>query len=140
MPRYQELLALIRSGKSPKEIMKAMPIPPSRMRRLKSSLKIERELTGLVVSHCTVTQVHDVFKRFVELMEDENPETARKVCLALINEGLQSSRISISQDDSPDTQQQPRLKPWTLLKPATAPPSSIGIMPKQNTQTGPSEA
>lgn len=147
MPRYQELLALIRSGKTPQEIMKHLSLPPSKLRRmlkgkrLNACLKIERELTGLIVSHCTVTRVHDVIKRFVELMEAANPETARKVCLALISEGLQSSKIPTSEDDAPSEQQQPpKLEPWMLLKPATAPLANIGKPLKENVKIEPSNS
>lgn len=146
MPCYKELLALIRKGKSPQEIMKHISLPPSRLRRmlkgkrLNACLKIERELTGVLVEHCTVTQVYDVIKRFVELMEATNPETSRKVCLALISEGLLNCQTQTPEDNAPADRQQPKIKPWTLLKPAAAPLPSISPAPKQNTQTKPPQA
>ncbi|MCK4601152.1 MAG: hypothetical protein KAU28_01715 [Phycisphaerae bacterium] len=115
MPSYKDLLKLIQQGKSPAEIIERMPMPPSKFRRMlggkhmQARLKLEADLAAAVVSHKTTTGVHNVAKRLIQLMQTKNPETVRKVCLALLSEGLQT--VEADQPSAPRCEP----PPWMQL-------------------------
>ena len=94
MPSYKDLLRLLRKGKSPSQIARALPMPPShwwRMingRRFQDTLRIEEDLAAIIAAHRIASSVHGAAGRFNELLVSDKPETARKVALALLHEGL----------------------------------------------------
>lgn len=122
MPSYKELMKLIRQGKSPAEILEEMPMPPSRLRRMlngkrmQALLKLEEEIAAELVCHNTATGIFAVAERLNELTKAQNAETARKVCLALLGEGLRNA-----EGDQPTEQAAAGPPPWKLLEPQANP-------------------
>jgi len=98
MAGYKDLLALIRKGTRGAEILRRLDIPPSRLRRLLGSkrlwqeLKLERELSSIVIAHSAAGSVKDMVDRLVSLAHSESEETSRKACLAMVAEGLRCVR------------------------------------------------
>ncbi len=119
MPSYTQLLDLIRRGHSPQEIRRRMAMRPSHWRRMLAgkrfhqALKIEEDLSILLAVHHIASSVHGAGERFAELMEAGNPETVRKVCLALLREGLKDHRQKHSGVSKASTE--PTGRPWSLL-------------------------
>ena len=99
MPSYKDLLKLMRQGKSPQEILDRLPMRPSHLKRMlwgkrfRDALKMREDLAVRMVAHQMAAGVHDVAERFSELLETGSSETVRKVCLALLHEGLRQKRL-----------------------------------------------
>lgn len=129
MPGYKELMRLIRQGKSPDEILQKFRMPPSKFRRMlngkqiQAYLQLEEELAAEIVGHKTAAGILPVAERLRELMRAENVETSRKVCIALLSEGLRNFEADHLKDQS-----NAQLPPWKLLEPANsqATPQSAG--------------
>ena len=98
MASYKDLLSLIRKGTRGEEILRRLNVPPSRLRRLLGSkrlwqaLKLERELSSIVIAHSAAGSVKDMVDRLVSLAHSESEETSRKACLAMVAEGLRCVR------------------------------------------------
>lgn len=95
MPSYKYLLKLIREGKTPDQIVQLMPMGPSRWRRMlkikrfREELAVAESLAAVMAVHKVAIGVQCAAERFGELMDCDKPETARKVAVALLREGLQ---------------------------------------------------
>jgi len=120
-------MQLIKKGKAPEEILKQLSMPPSKFQRMMSSkrlqawLKMEEQLASAIVGHKIAADVVKVAERLTQLMEDKSPETARKVCLALLNEATQAE---VKKETSKDTSE--KTPPWMLIEPAYGTPKSHG--------------
>jgi hypothetical protein len=94
MAGWKDLLALIREGLDAQAIMDRLHLPPSRLqrlvesRRLREALDAEAELAAALARHRTAGAVDRTAKRLHELAASEKDETARRVCEALLAEGL----------------------------------------------------
>ncbi len=103
MASYKQLLKLIRSDAKPSRIREKMGLPPSRLRRMmagkrfRTELKLEVELSAAAATYRQGVGAQRLARRLFELAESEKDETARKVCLALLTQGLQQA----GQDDEP---------------------------------------
>jgi hypothetical protein len=103
MPSYKDLLKLLREGKTPEEIVRRMNMRPSHWRRMLSgkrmrdALKMEEDISVLMAVHRIAAAVEGAADKFTELMDTDSPETARKVCLALLHEGLRTARKTKAQ-------------------------------------------
>ena len=108
MPSYKYLLKLIREGKTPAQIMELMPMRPGRWRRMlnrkrfREELAIAESLAAVMAVHRVATGVQSAAERFSELMECDKPETARKVAIALLREGLHHEETPGEGDDDQD--------------------------------------
>ena len=126
MPSHKDLLELIRQGKSPEEIYRAMSLRPSHWRRMiagkrfQDALGTREELAAVLAVHRISSGVHMAAGRFTELLDSQNVETVRKVCLAFLNEGLHGERGRPGEDSQYNESEQPS-QPWELLKPANPP-------------------
>ncbi len=98
MPSYKDLLKMIRQGKSPREIHERLQMRPSHWRRMlagkrfQDALHTREELSGVLALHRMASGVSRAAGRLGDLMDSQNCETVRKVCLALLNEGLAAGR------------------------------------------------
>ena len=98
MPSYKDLLKMIRQGKSPREIHERLQMRPSHWRRMlagkrfQDALHTREELSGVLALHRMASGVSRAAGRLGDLMDAQNCETVRKVCLALLNEGLAAGR------------------------------------------------
>ncbi len=105
MASYRDLIKFIREGKTPDEIMQLMPMRPSKWRRMLSSksfrekLAIAESLAAVMAVHQVATGVQCAAARFSELMDCDKPETARKVAMALLREGLHSQQDPLDELD-----------------------------------------
>jgi len=94
MASYKDLLAAIRQGHSPREIIQQLNLNPSQTERLlgckalQRRLRMEAQIAALMVSHETAAAAHLVARKFLELLDSGSAETTRKVCLALLNEAM----------------------------------------------------
>jgi hypothetical protein len=84
MASYKDVLKLIQEGKTPLEIMAAIPGPPSKVRRIlcgsrfAAQLEMERQLSGRMGKHRLAVSLHRLIQRRLELVDGEDSETARK--------------------------------------------------------------
>ncbi len=84
MPSYKDILKLIREGKTPEEIRAAMPVKRKEWRRLLGSvhlaaeLELDRQFAARLGRHQLAVAMHHLIERRLELVDDENVETARK--------------------------------------------------------------
>jgi len=98
MPSYKDLLQLLRKGKSPAQIVRALQMPPSHWRRMingkrfQDALRLEETLAAVIATHGIASGVHGAADRFGELLVSDKPETSRKVALAILHEGLRKQR------------------------------------------------
>jgi hypothetical protein len=89
MASYKDVLKLIREGKSPAEVLAAIPGPPSVVkrvlcgRRFAAQLEMERQMSGRLGRHQLAVALHHLIQRRLELVDDENVETARKAAESL---------------------------------------------------------
>ena len=89
MASYKELLKLIHEGKAPLEIMAAVSSPPSKLKRmlcgsrLAAQMELERQLSGRMGRHRLAASLHHLIDRRLELVDNENVETARKAAESL---------------------------------------------------------
>ena len=124
MPSYKDLLKLMHGGCSPREILERMPMPPSHLKRmlggkrLQDALKMREKLAAVLAVHEIAAGVHDVTGRFTELLDSQRPETVRKVCLALLHEGLHGPKRGAKASGAA-----PTVKPWMLLSALGGPPT-----------------
>ena len=94
MPTQQDLLALIRKGLEPQEIIRRMALRPSHLKRmlagkrLRTTLAMEEQLAAALAIHEIVRGAVGAVGRFRDLMESESPETVRKVCVAVLHESF----------------------------------------------------
>jgi len=128
MPSYKDLLKLMHDGCSPREILERMPMPPSHLKRmlggkrLRDALRMREELAAALAVHEIAAGVHGVTGRFTELLDSQRPETVRKVCLALLHEGLHKPRRRAKAAGAALT-----VKPWMLLgAPGRSPADAAG--------------
>jgi hypothetical protein len=123
MPSYKDLLRLLREGKSPDEIARIMPMRLSHWRRMingkrfQDALKIEEDLAAVMAAHGIASGVHGAAGRFAELLVSDKPETARKVALAILHEGLKREREETG-DPRPSRAGSPRLNPCNPIETA----------------------
>ena len=129
MPSYKDFLKLLREGTPPDQIVSRMGMRPSHWRRmlrgkrLRDALKIEEDISVAMAIHRIASAVQCAADRFTNLMDADNGETVRKVCLALLHEGLQSAQTAKQSPGEPsgqgDQQTDPSHTPapWTLLRP-----------------------
>ena len=121
MPSYKDLLKLIREGNRPEEILRRLPMCPSRLKRIlrgkrfQDALKMEEHLAVTAAIHRIASCVQGAAGRFTELLASEKDETVRKVCLALLKEGLQCASTERTKDAT--SAKSPGPKPGMLLKP-----------------------
>ena len=105
MPSYRDLLKFIREGKTPDQIVQLMPMRPSCWRRMlnrkrfREELAISESLATVMAVHQVATGVQCAAARFRELMDCDKPETARKVAIALLREGLHRSQDPLDEID-----------------------------------------
>lgn len=134
MPSYKDFLKLLREGIPPDQIVSRMGMRPSQWRRmlrgkrLRDALKTEEDVSVMMAIHRIGSAVQGAADRFTNLMDADNGETVRKVCLALLHEGLRRARPAKQPPGEPsgqgDHQTDPsRPAPWTLLKPTTKTPT-----------------
>jgi hypothetical protein len=97
MPGYKDLLRLIRSGKGPAEIIAELNCSPTELRRMlrgkrfRDALALERQLAATVARHKTAAGAGEVVSKLSHLTRTKNPETVRKVCVALLNEAVRGA-------------------------------------------------
>ena len=122
--KYKKLLEWIHEGKSPEEIIDLMPMRPSLWRRLlggkwfQRELQMRQDLAAAMTVHKIASGVHEAAEQFTHLADCDKPETVRKVCLALLHEGLQCYDHGAGSADSQDAPvDSPQSKPWTMLRP-----------------------
>ena len=151
MPSHKDLLKLIRDGSPPEEIHRRMAMRPSHWRRMiagkrfQDALRTQESLAAVLAVHRMASGVHDAAGRLAELLESENAETVRKVCLTLLNEGLQSApgrRAADGGESQPATspaqprpKPNPNPKPWELLQPLDAPNRQENNQPAADADT-----
>jgi hypothetical protein len=81
---YKDVLRMIRQGKTPAEIMAAVPGKPYRLkrmlcgRRFAADLEMERVLSGRLGRHRLAVSLHHLIERRLQLVDDLDGETARK--------------------------------------------------------------
>ena len=98
MIRFQELVKLVHDGASAAEILAKYPRDHARLRRLinsrrfRDALALQESLAGVMAMHRTAVNVDRMVQRLGELAAEGTGETARKACLALLNEGLLAMR------------------------------------------------
>lgn len=124
MPSYKDILQMIREGKSAPEIYRRLKMRPShwgRMlagKRFQAALRSREDLAGVLAVHKIASGVGGAAGRLTELMDSDSAETVRKVCLALLSEGLQGVSVGGEADGADDPGGgQPEAQPWTLLRP-----------------------
>jgi hypothetical protein len=84
MASYKDVLKLIQEGKTPLEIMAAIPGPPSKLRRILQSshfaadMEFERLMSVRMGKHRLAVSLHHLIQRRLELVDGEDSETARK--------------------------------------------------------------
>ena len=119
MPSYKDFLKLLREGTPPDQIVSRMGMRPSHWRRMLRG----KRLRDAMDRHRIASAVQCAADRFTNLMDADNGETVRKVCLALLHEGLQSAQTAKQSPGEPsgqgDQQTDPSHTPapWTLLRP-----------------------
>jgi len=77
MASYKDLLAAIRQGHSPREIIQQLNLNPSQTERLLGCKALQRRL-----------RMEAQIAALMELLDSGSAETTRKVCLALLNEAM----------------------------------------------------
>jgi hypothetical protein len=81
---YKDVLRMIRAGKSPAQIMAAVPGKPYRLKRMlcgprfAAELEMERQLSGRLGRHRLAVSLHHLIERRLQLVDDVDAETARK--------------------------------------------------------------
>ncbi len=109
MASYKDLLTAIRQGRSPREIIEQLRLNPSQTQRLLNCkalhrhLRMEEQIAAMIVSHETAAAAHLVVRKLLELLDSGSAETARKVCLALLNEAMHTDE----QDGEPSAPTNP---------------------------------
>jgi hypothetical protein len=109
MASYKDLLTAIRQGHSPREIIEQLRLNPTETQRLLGCktlhrrLRMEEQISALIVSHETAAAAHLVARKLLELLDSSSAETTRKVCLALLNEAMHSDE----QDGEPSAPANP---------------------------------
>jgi DNA-binding MarR family transcriptional regulator len=122
MPGYRDLLKLLRKGKKPSEIMEELEIPPSRLRRMlasegfKREIKLEKQLTRTMTSLQSARGSLAALERLGQLLLAENEETARKVCMSLLEEDRELAEL-LAAETRPGGGSPAPLAPWMKLTP-----------------------
>jgi hypothetical protein len=86
---YKDVLRMIRAGKTPAQIMAAVPGKPYRLKRMlcgprfAAELEMERQLSGRLGRHRLAVNLHHLIERRLQLVDDEDAETARKAAETL---------------------------------------------------------
>ena len=81
---YRDILRMIRQGKTPAQIMDAVPGKPYRLKRMlcgprfAAQLEMERQLSGRLGRHRLAVNLHHLIERRLQLVDDLDSETARK--------------------------------------------------------------
>ncbi len=84
MASYKDILKLIREGKTPQEIRAAVPVPLYRLKRmlcgprLVAEMETDREFSQRLGRHRLAASMHHVLGRRLEVVDDEDPQTACK--------------------------------------------------------------
>jgi transcriptional regulator with XRE-family HTH domain len=92
MASYRDILRMIRSGSTPRQVAGAFRMRPSQWKRIlrgkrfREALATEWELAAVMAEHALGASASQAAGRFEELMESDHPETVRKVALALLQE------------------------------------------------------
>jgi len=116
MASYKDVLRMLRKGESPQRIVRLLDIRPSQWRRILSgkrfrdALRIEEDLASVIASHAVSLETHSAAEKFSELLASDKPETARKVALAILHQGL--SRTKARQNGSPRPHARSDRMPW----------------------------
>ena len=119
MPSYRELLTEIRKGSTAEEMLEKFDLRPSQWRRMlngkrfQAELEIAESIAAVLAVHQISSGVHDALDRFTDLLASQRPETVRKVCLALLTEGLQNAQRR-SKNPKPAQRRAPH--PWEMPK------------------------
>lgn len=95
MASYRAVLQLIQKGCPLEEIIRTLLLRPSQLKRLlqrkrfREALEMQESLAVVMAIHEVSIGVHGAVGRLNALMREcDKPETVRKVCLALLREGL----------------------------------------------------
>ena len=94
MASYKDVLRMLRKGESPERIVRLMEMRPSHWKRMlngkrfRDALRTEEDLAAVIASHAVSLGMHSAAERFGELLGSDKPETARKVALAILHQGL----------------------------------------------------
>ena len=86
---YKDVLRMIRAGKSPAQIMAAVPGKPYRLKRMlcgprfAADLEMERQLSGRLGRHRLAVSLHHLIERRLQLVDNEDAETSRKAAETL---------------------------------------------------------
>ena len=116
MPTYHDLLDRIRRGATSEEILRELCLRPSHFRRmlrgkrLRAALRLEADLAETLAGHRIASGAGQAADRFAALLEAESDETVRKVCLALLHEGLHGAASASGVGGQ-------TAGPWRLLHP-----------------------
>jgi len=104
MPGYRDLLRLIHKGKSPEEIIAALDVYPSRLRRIlaskraRSRLELEKEISRKLAARKLGAGIHQMVERCREIAGDGDGDTARKAAEGLIERAKEQLEKTPSQD------------------------------------------
>ena len=123
MPTYKNLLELIRKGTSPREIYRKLEMKPSNWRRMingsrfQNELAAQEDLASLVAGHRILAGANEATERLLELMDSQNAEAARKTCVAILNEAMQSQTEKTEKEKTDSGKLPAGVEPWMLLTP-----------------------
>lgn len=99
MPGWENLFELLHNeDMDAKDIIIALGVKPSRLRRMLQSKRLESRLAAIEAvankkaGHAVVSSIAPAVHKMAKLIESERPETARRACLDMLEAAMKIFR------------------------------------------------